>query len=88
MPTTSPDGLVSSPRQRRCPVAPVMTVPQLADLMGWSRHKALRWAKKHGIARQARPGCDVEIPVAALRSAFPEAWDSIFEARSLNEAAA
>jgi hypothetical protein len=84
MPTTPTEGLVTSPRQPRFSIPPMMNVPQLAALMGWSRHQARRWAIKHGIARQARPGCDIEIPLVALKTAFAEAWDSILEARALH----
>lgn len=84
MPTNDPNGLTSSPRQRRAPISPVMSVPQIAELLGWSRYKARRWVLKHGIARQVAPNCDIEVPLSALRSAFSEAWDSILEAQSFH----
>lgn len=54
-----------------------LSVTEIAALMDWSRWKASRWAKRHGIAQ--RDGRRVVVTLGRLLDVFPEAAASAAE---------
>jgi hypothetical protein len=62
----------------------VLTVSEVARIIGWTKTKTRRWLDKCG-ALTTRGGRAVTTP-ELLRSTFPEAWDECLTALEAREA--
>lgn len=73
-----------SERKRTFVTKPIYRVTELARMVGVTRWTMLRHLKRKGVVIEMGRGTVAMVTLVALRTAYPELWESMLLARALN----